>query len=57
MKIVFLENTFGNYKDDVVETVQETDNAIYYYDEFERYVYMLKAEKGILWEMDNDNRR
>ncbi len=49
MKIKFLVNSYGNYKDDVVEIVQETDNAIYYYDEFLRYVYMLKAEEGILW--------
>ena len=55
MKILFLENTFGNYKDDVVEIVQETDNAIYYYDEFERYVYMLKAEKGTLWESTHED--
>ncbi len=54
MKIIFLENSFGNYVDDVVEVVEETDNAIYYYDEFERYVYMLKSEKGILWESVNE---
>ena len=48
--IILLESSFANRKGDLIELVQETDGEIYYYDEFERYVYMLKSERGILWE-------
>ena len=49
-KIVLLESSFANRVGDVVDIHQETEGEIYYYDEFERYVYMLKTERGILWE-------
>lgn len=54
MKIRLLDSSFGNDSGDIVEIDQETEGELYYYDGFNRYVYVYKYEEGIGYEVLED---
>jgi hypothetical protein len=52
-KIKLLDGVFGNSPGDIVEVEHETIDELYYYDDFDRYVYVLRDREGIEFEYVN----
>lgn len=48
-RFVLLKDTFADSEGDILTAEEETDNAIYYTDGFDRWSYLNKSEEGDIW--------
>jgi uncharacterized protein YaaW (UPF0174 family) len=55
-RIIFLKSMAYNAVGDIVRVIEETDNALYYYDDCHRWCYQDKNKEKIDWKYyDEDN--